>query len=90
MRSTGHAANAVSYVIVPAAAVDSCRLLVKLVVRFRPGVRDRLAGTLAPWLDWWMMRRQLLNLKVLAEGTFRDGAVERLPARGCDYGMGRS
>jgi hypothetical protein len=47
---------------------------VKLAVRFRPTLRDRVAGAFAPWLDWWMMRRQRLNLKALAEGTQRNGA----------------
>ncbi len=59
---------AVSYVIVPLSA-SSCRLLVKLIVRYRPTWPDRVARMLAPWLDWWMMRRQLLNLKALAEAS---------------------
>jgi hypothetical protein len=59
---------AVSYVVEPIAAAE-CRLLVKLVVRRRPGLRDTIVTALAPWLDWIMMRRQLLNLKQLAEST---------------------
>jgi len=57
---------AVSYVVRPETPSDS-RLVVKLVVRERPGLRDRLGGLVFPTLDWIMMRRQLLNLKELAE-----------------------
>ena len=64
---------AVSYVVV-ATPPRGCRLLVKLVLRFRPGLSDRLAAVVVPWLDWIMMRRQLLNLKRLAEACNR---VER-------------
>ncbi len=48
-----------------------CRLIVKLVVQFRPGLRNRLSRRLGPSLDWIMMRRQLLNLKALAESDGR-------------------
>ena len=59
---------AVSYLIVPRPDVkDSCRLLVKLVVRYSPGLKGRLMGNLLPFGDLVMMRRQLLNLKRLAE-----------------------
>jgi hypothetical protein len=58
---------AVSYFIEPEDGTR-CRLIVKLVLEFRPGLRDRLIRRLTPWLDWVMMRRQLLNLKALAEG----------------------
>ena len=61
---------AVSYLVARRAAND-CRLLVKLVVKLRPGARDRLVMSLAPWLDWVMMRRQLLNLKERAESARR-------------------
>jgi len=57
---------AVSYFVDPGPE-RGCRLIVKLVARFRPDLRDRLLGPLFPWLDWIMMRRQLLNLKALAE-----------------------
>lgn len=57
---------AVSYVVI-AAPAGTCRLIAKLVVRRRPGLRDRLLSRLLPSLDWIMMRRQLLNLKALAE-----------------------
>ncbi len=58
---------AVSYFLCPGAESE-CRLIVKLAVQVRPGLRDQLARRLGPWLDWVMMRRQLLNLKALAEG----------------------
>ncbi len=58
----------VSYVIVEEGP-HRCRLLAKLALRLRPGLRDRVVAWLAPWLDWIMMRRQLLNLKDLAERT---------------------
>ena len=57
---------AVSYLIEPVGDTE-CRLIVKLVLQFRPGLRDRLVRRVAPWPDWVMMRRQLLNLKALAE-----------------------
>lgn len=59
---------AVSYAALPADP-DRCRLLARLAVRYRPGLRDRLVRALLPTGDWIMMRRQLLNLKHLAEGT---------------------
>jgi hypothetical protein len=59
---------AVSYFVDPEGDTG-CRLIVKLVLQFRSGLRDRLIRRLAPWLDWVMMRRQLLNLKALAEGS---------------------
>jgi hypothetical protein len=67
---------AVSYVVV-ASPAQGCRLLVKLVLRLRPGIRDRLLAILAPWLDWIMMRRQLLNLKELSESTARAASSSR-------------
>jgi hypothetical protein len=59
---------AVSYLVHPRADMG-CRLIVKLVVQFHPGLRDRLIRRPVPWLDWVMMRRQLLTLKALAEGA---------------------
>jgi hypothetical protein len=59
-----------SYVVVPAAA-DSSRLLVKLLARYRSGVLGSLMRYGLPWGDLIMMRRQLLNLKALAERTER-------------------
>lgn len=66
---------AVSYVIA-ANPPHGSRLLVKLVVRLRPGLRDRVTATLLPWLDWIMMRRQLLNLKTLAESSADEACSE--------------
>lgn len=59
---------AVSYLVSPISASES-RLVVKLVVRERPGLRDRVGSLVFPALDWIMMRRQLLNLKELSEGA---------------------
>ncbi len=57
---------AVSYVV-EGRGSDACRLLVKLSVRHRSGGIGWLARLIAPWLDFVMMRRQLLNLRALAE-----------------------
>jgi hypothetical protein len=57
---------AVSYLIVPISQ-NSCRLLVKLIAKYPTGLQGRLLGTMLPWGDLIMMRRQLLNLKELAE-----------------------
>jgi hypothetical protein len=46
-----------------------CRLLVKLLVAYPRGVVGMVARHLLPWGDLVMMRRQLLNLKRLAEGA---------------------
>ena len=61
---------AVSYVLVPIAgnrSMPRCRLLVKLIVKHPPGLYGRLMRIVLPWGDLIMMRRQLLNLKKLAE-----------------------
>jgi hypothetical protein len=58
---------AVTYLILPEEA-GRCRLLVKLVVRYPPGFLGSLMRWGLPWGDLLMMRRQLLNLKALAEG----------------------
>lgn len=65
---------AVTYLIVPKShdgkdQAGSCRLLVKLVVGHQRGLRSQLMSKLLPWRDLIMMRRQLLNLKRLAEKT---------------------
>jgi hypothetical protein len=56
---------AVSYTIVPSSPA-SCRLIVKLVVKY-PSGPGRLLRFVLPWGDLIMMRRQLLNFKELAE-----------------------
>ncbi|MBA2705463.1 MAG: hypothetical protein H0U60_16615 [Blastocatellia bacterium] len=57
---------AVSYLVVPGEQ-GSCRLLAKLVARYPPGVTGIFMSALLPWGDLVMMRRQLLNFKLLAE-----------------------
>jgi hypothetical protein len=52
------------------AAGEGCRLLVKLLAKYPAYLPGKIAGRLLPWGDLVMMRRQLLNLKRLAE----DGA----------------
>lgn len=64
---------AVSYMIIPVSQL-SCRLLVKLVVKYPPGLSGQMARFFLPWGDLIMMRRQLLNLKILAESAF--GSVQ--------------
>ena len=44
-----------------------CRLLVKFVVRYPPGLKGALMRWGLPWGDLVMMRRQLLNFRTLAE-----------------------
>ena len=58
---------AVSYLVHPLGAREA-RLLAKLAVQVRPGPLGALAKAVLPWADLVMMRRQLLNLKALAEG----------------------
>ena len=57
---------AITYLIVPESPVR-CRLLVKILARYAGGVVGALARRALPWGDLVMMRRQLLNLKALAE-----------------------
>jgi len=59
---------AVSYVV-EESQPRKCRLLVKLVANYPIGMKGRLMAALLPWGDLIMMRRQLLNLKQLAEQT---------------------
>jgi hypothetical protein len=68
----------VSYVVIPGSA-RSCRIVVKLVLRFRPGLRDRIVRALAPTLDWIIMRRQLLNPARLAEKSTRGDSAGAAP-----------
>lgn len=55
-----------SYLVVPRDG-DGCRLLAKLRVRYPLGFRGLLMRAVLPPGDLIMMRRQLLNLKRLAE-----------------------
>ncbi len=57
---------AVTYLIAP---IDSstCRLIVKLVVKHSPSATGFLMCQILPWGDLFMMRKQLLNFKRLAE-----------------------
>lgn len=57
---------AASYVVVPVTG-GTCRLLVKLLVRFPKGVAGGLMRRVLPWADLIMMRRQLFNFRTLAE-----------------------
>ena len=58
---------AVSYVLAPLGPQET-RLLAKLAFEMRPGRLSRAARWLIEWGDLVMMRKQLLNLKRLAEG----------------------
>ena len=57
---------AMTYLIVPEDTAR-CRLLVKIVVRYPPDLKGALMRWGLPWGDLLMMRRQLLNLRRLAE-----------------------
>lgn len=59
---------AVSYVVVPDSE-RQCRLLVKLALKAQPGLVGKVSGWFLLPGDWIMMRRQLLNLKALAEAS---------------------
>ncbi|HTY76549.1 MAG TPA: hypothetical protein VMI34_01920 [Candidatus Bathyarchaeia archaeon] len=58
---------AVTYLIVSDGPAR-CRLLVKIPVRYPRGLTGFVMRRALPWGDLVMMRRQLLNLKALAEG----------------------
>ncbi len=64
-----------SYCIMPTDP-ETCRLLVKLIVRYPPGIRGWAMSEFLPWGDLIMMRRQLLNFKMLAEGMGEEGNRE--------------
>ena len=61
---------AISYVVAAAPSGGS-RLVVKLVMTPRPGIAGAMLRRVLPAGDLVMMRRQLLNLKALAEATSR-------------------
>jgi hypothetical protein len=65
---------AISYVIFPQDD-GCCRLVVKLLVRYPRGPMGTVTRRWLPWGDLFMMRKQLLTLKQLAEQQSR--AVER-------------
>lgn len=56
----------VSYVIRPENE-GTCRLLVKIIIRYPKGILGTLMRLVLPPGDWIMMRRQLLNFKELSE-----------------------
>ena len=56
---------AVTYAVVPAGP-DRSRIVVRIASR---GGGAKLLARALPWLELFMMRRQLLNLKRLAEGS---------------------
>ncbi len=64
---------AVTYAVSPTSA-GSCRLLVKLVVRYPRNV-FRAMRWLLPWGDWIMMRKQLRTMKALAERSHQEGWI---------------
>ena len=62
---------AATYLILPAPD-GTCRLLAKLLVAYPPGLTGMLMRRVLPWGDLIMMRRQLLNLRKLAEEEFAE------------------
>jgi hypothetical protein len=62
---------AISYLIVPKTP-NSCRLLVKLIVRYPPGIMGSFMRVFLPWGDKIMMSKQLLNFKKLSEREKND------------------
>ena len=73
---------AISYVVHPQDEAR-CRLVVKLLVSYPPGLIGAVMRPTLPWGDLVMMRKQLLTLKYLAEQQFR-GASPIGGARGRD------
>lgn len=61
--------NLVATYLVRAERAGSCRLIVKILAAYPPGPIGQLGSWVLPWGDLVMMRRQLLNLKQLAEST---------------------
>lgn len=55
-----------TYLVVPNAGTD-CRLLVKLIARYPQSLGSNIMRQVLPWGDLIMMRKQLLNIKELAE-----------------------
>ncbi|MBU1056352.1 MAG: hypothetical protein KKC46_21370 [Proteobacteria bacterium] len=61
----------VSYLIVSQGR-NTCRLLVKLTLKYSPGLLHWLVRTFSVWGDFIMMRRQLLNFKFLSEQSQKE------------------
>ncbi len=59
--------------VVTARGPDACRLCVKVNASYPRSLYGRLIGPVMPWIDLWMMRRQLLRLKANAERTRERG-----------------
>jgi hypothetical protein len=67
---------ACSYVVEPRGD-DRCRVRVKVVGRARGGLLQRLRNVAFPTVEAFMMRRQLLNFKALAERDVRRAGSAR-------------
>jgi hypothetical protein len=67
--TTGTFRCAATYRVLPAGPAR-CRLLVKVLAAYPAALRPLMQRLFAP-ADWIMMRKQLLNLKELAEGDER-------------------
>ncbi len=70
-----------SYVVLPRSRSRS-RLVVKFLVRYPRGPLGWLERWLLPWGDLVMMRKQLLNLKGLAEAHVHAGGAPDVGSRG--------
>ena len=55
-----------TYVVTPRGA-DACRLFVKVNAVYPRSLYGRLVGGFMPWIDLFMMRKQLMRLKAHAE-----------------------
>jgi hypothetical protein len=68
---------ACSYVILP--QEDTwCRLVVKLLVRYPLGFTGAVMRLWLPWGDLFMMRKQLLTLKHLAQRQSKAASLEEM------------
>jgi hypothetical protein len=66
----GHVGSTYRLVELPG---DRCRLVNKVVVHRRDGFYRSIARSFFPWAELVMTRRQLLNMKELAEKTAKEG-----------------
>jgi hypothetical protein len=75
MKKDGHGyklfGDAVVSYVIQRETDGSCRLLVKLLMQYPRGILGWLMQLILPPGDWVMMRRQLLNMKELAERSER-------------------